>query len=546
MVSSMKRKLVVILCLFSLLYPLTCMRFGLVEVKSSNGDGPVHNVTTGLNYTTIQGAINNASYGDVIVVEPGTYNEDVVVNQTVSLIGEDRWNTLVNGSGTAPVFYVQRDDVEITNFTMQNNNLHTWAAIYISSHRSGSNVTGNIIRNCSVGVRCWDYSERNFIVDNEIKNCQIGVGDWYSSGNHIIGNNISLCSEYGVSVEGSDDSVVQGNTISECWGGIYLSFGSRRTLIDGNHISYGDGGIGLVASSRNIIINNQLEHCELSGIYIGEALWTGSDYNTVANNTISFSTQGEGLFIYGSTGNNLSRNTMMNNLYNFGVDGEALPDFVNLVDTSNTVDSKPIYYWIDEQDNTVPLDAGYVGLVNSTNIVVENLSLTSNRQGVLLAFTSHSNMSGNNIAHNYYGIHLWNSSEYNIVYDNALVQNEYGIWLGPCSNNMFYHNNFTDNTQQVHINSFGYPNFWNETYPIGGNYWSDYVDQYPEAEDVNSGPNQDQPDSGDGFWDTPYEIDGNNIDNLPIVSELPSIVILPLFMVLTLLAAVLHERKLRI
>ncbi len=545
MVFNMRRKFVFFgLCLFALLCPLAYMRFNPVEVQSSNGGDLVHNITTGQNYTTIQEAINNASSGDVISVEAAVYNEDVVVNQTVSLIGEDRQNTLVNGSGNAPVFYVQRNDVEVTNFTIQNNNLHTWAAIYISSYRSGSNVSHNVIRNCSVGVRCWEYSESNFIVENEIVNCRTGVKDRYSSGNFVIGNNISLCSEYGVDVEGSDDTVVQGNTVFQCWGGIYLSFGSQRTVINDNYILNGAGGIGLDASSHNIIINNRIEHCNLSGIFFGEALWTGSNFNTVTNNTISFSTQGDGLLIYGSTGNNLSGNTMMNNLYNFGVDGEELSDFIHSINTSNTVDGRPIYYWIDEQSNTVPLDAGYVGLVNSTSIIVENLSLTSNRQGVLLAFTSDSNVSRNNIANNHYGIHLWNSSNYNIVYDNDLVQNEYGVWVGPCHNNTFCHNNFTDNTEQAHIDSFGYANFWNETYPIGGNFWSDYEDQYPGAEDVYIGPNQDQPGpDGDGFWDTPYEIDGDNIDNLPIIPEFPSFLILPLLIIFSLTALIFAKLK---
>ena len=543
LVCSMKRKLSLILCLSVFLCSVVYVRFNSAEVKSSNGGGPVRNITTGQNYTTIQEAINNASYGDAIVVGAGIYSEDVVVNKTVSLTGEDRHNTLVNGSGNAPVFYIRRDDVVVSNFTMQNNNMGSWAGVYVGSYRSNSNVSRSIIKNCSVGVRFWEYSENNYIVGNEIVNCRTGVKDRYSSGNFIIGNNISLCSEYGVDVEGSDDSVVQGNTISECWGGIYLSYGSTRTVINDNYISNGDGGIGLDASSRNIITNNRIEHCNLSGIYLGEALWTGSNYNTVTNNTISFSMQGDGLFIYGSTGNNLSGNTMISNLYNFGVEGEELSDFIHSIDTNNTVDGKPIYYWINEHDTTVLPDAGYVGLVNSTHIVVENLTLTSNRQGVLFAFTSDSNVTGNSIAHNYYGIHLWNASDDNVVSKNGLMQNEYGAWLGPCSNNTFYHNNFTDNTEQAYIDSSGYTNFWNETYATGGNYWSDYEDQYPLAEDVYDGPNQDQPDpDGDGFWDTPYEIDGDNIDHLPIIPEYPSLLIVPLFMCLTFIAVAVKRK----
>ena len=539
----MRREIALILTLLVLMVSLPLPYSGLdsFKVEASNG-GPVHNITTGQNYTTIQGAINDANDGDTISVDSGIYNEDVDVNRTVSLIGEDRDTTIINASGTAPVVKVKSYDVEIFNFTIQNNNF-LYSGVYIYNYRQGTNVSHNLIRNCYYGVWLWDYSEGNFIVDNEIVDCRTGVKDWYSSGNFIIGNNISLCSEYGIDVEGSDDTVVQGNTISQCWGGIYLSYGARRTVIHDNYISNGDGGIGLDASSRNIITNNRIEHCNLSGIYLSEFLYTGSNYNTVTNNTIAFSTQGTGLFIYGSTGNNLSDNTMLNNLYNFGVEGEDLPDFINSIDTSNTVDGKPIYFWINELDVTVPLDAGYVGLVNSTRITAQTLDLTNNWQGILLAFTSDSTITGNNVTNNYNGIHVWNSSDYNTLYDNHIEQNEYGVWLGFCSNNTFYNNNFTDNSAQVYIDSPGYPNFWNETYPIGGNYWSDFKDEYPLVEDDYSGEYpQSEPDS-DNIWDGPYEIDGDNIDYYPVVPEFTSLITLPLFMVATALAVIIYRRK---
>jgi len=54
-------------------------------------------------------------------------------------------------------------------------------------------------------------------------------------------------------------------------------------------------------------------------------------------------------------------------------------------------------------------------------------------------------------------------------------------------------------------------NVWNDGYPSGGNYWSDYT-----GVDEKSGPNQDQPGS-DGIGDTPYFIDGYNQDRYPLM-----------------------------
>jgi len=87
------------------------------------------------------------------------------------------------------------------------------------------------------------------------------------------------------------------------------------------------------------------------------------------------------------------------------------------------------------------------------------------------------------------------------------------------------------------VYSYASINVWDDGYPSGGNYWSDYtdVDQY-------SGPNQDQPGS-DGIWDHPYVIDPYAKDNYPIVPEFPSILIIPLFMIATLLPVVLLKNR---
>ncbi len=83
----------------------------------------------------------------------------------------------------------------------------------------------------------------------------------------------------------------------------------------------------------------------------------------------------------------------------------------------------------------------------------------------------------------------------------------YGIWLYSSSNNTIYHNNFIDNTQQVYILKSGYGNLWDDGYPSGGNYWSDYEERYPNATEIDDS----------GIWDTPYVIDENNQDNYPLM-----------------------------
>jgi len=197
------------------------------------------------------------------------------------------------------------------------------------------------------------------------------------------------------------------------------------------------------------------------------------------------------------------------------------------------VNGKPVYYWVNRRDMAVPLNAGYVALVNCTNITVQSLNLTSNGQGVLLAFTTNSTITKNNITNNGNGIWLEQSSSNTISVNNITANNDFGIciswhshnntisgnnitankWYGielvASSNNSIYHNNFVDNSEQVY--SVGSTNFWDDGYPSGGNYWSDYTDV-----DLYSGTNQDVLGS-DGIWDQSYTIDANNQDRYPLV-----------------------------
>lgn len=53
-------------------------------------------------------------------------------------------------------------------------------------------------------------------------------------------------------------------------------------------------------------------------------------------------------------------------------------------------------------------------------------------------------------------------------------------------------------------------NIWNDEYPSGGNYWSDYL-----GKDERKGLNQGQL-GDDGIGDTPYFIDTGNVDYYPI------------------------------
>jgi parallel beta-helix repeat protein len=148
-------------------------------------------------------------------------------------------------------------------------------------------------------------------------------------------------------------------------------------------------------------------------------------------------------------------------------------------------------------------------LEDSSNSNLLNLTITNNRYATWLVRSNNNTLKNMTIANNIkYGVWLEDSSNNNL-YNNIITNNEVGIQLEEAYSNTIYHNQLVNNTYQTF--SLGSTNAWDNGYPIGGNYWSDYT-----GVDFKSGPNQDEFGS-DGIGDTPYIIDENNTDRYPLM-----------------------------
>jgi parallel beta-helix repeat protein len=324
------------------------------------------------------------------------------------------------------------------------------------------------------------------------------------------------------------------------------------------------------ASSHNVISENRVQNNE-----VGMEMYSvhpGSDNtiseNEVVNNTfgmqirnfvntnvlgnrISANRYGLGLGL--GSGSIAKNNVMDNNTYGFRAFNVQA---VNVdVDTSNTVNGKPIICWVNQHNKTVPTDACYVALIGCTGITVKNLNLNGNLEGVFLGSTTNSaitnnrlsnnliginfdaasnNMiSGNHITGNENGINLrWKStnntiqgnhitanaaigiyiaeSYTNSIIGNNIANNDVGVFTEYCGKpNIFHHNNFVNNTEPW--DDIGFTP-WPIPLPIStsiwddgeeGNFWSGY-----SGEDAD----------GDGIGDTPYVIGTNNTDCFPLMS----------------------------
>jgi parallel beta-helix repeat protein len=406
-----------------------------------------------------------------------------------------------NMVNSKPIYYfVNQQNITITPSTFPdigylaiiNSTKITLKDVTIETN-NGQGVLFNCVTNSTIENIC-------------VMNNENGIELYASGGNNILANNLTK-NEVAIKMYSeSDGNLISGNTISGNGGGIWLDGFSKNNLISVNNVTDNLGGIHLWNSAYNIIKSNYVANNNLSGIAM---VWY-SDGNTLIGNAVINNSDYGIVLEQRSFNNTLRNNRIAGSKFNFGVSVYELERCINDIDVSNTVDGKPVYYLVNRKNEKVPLDAGYVAIINSTGIGVEGLTLTNNRQGLLLFYTNNSHIRGNNIKNN--EISLWMHRSYNNTFSsNNITNNLYGFSMYVTSNNTFHHNNFINITGCMFSYFLESVNVWDDGYPSGGNYWSDYV-----GVDLKRGPNQDQPGS-DGIGDTPYHVRYDNMDRYPLM-----------------------------
>jgi parallel beta-helix repeat protein len=186
---------------------------------------------------------------------------------------------------------------------------------------------------------------------------------------------------------------------------------------------------------------------------------------------------------------------------------------------------------------------GGIKLENCLGINIVKNDITDNDlAGIWLFFSNSCLVSQNRITRTYFAGIILDISSSNTILENDVRDNhanivfEYSVDGGVAlsSQNRIFHNNFINGTWNAITHFAGQPeNFWDDGYPSGGNYWSDY-----NGTDANH----------DGIGDIPYIIDANNTDHYPlmipyVIPEFSTFLILPLFFMATLLAVIAYKRK---
>jgi nitrous oxidase accessory protein len=304
----------------------------------------------------------------------------------------------------------------------------------------------------TVFVKRRTYNNQALNIDKSLSLIGEDTETTILKGNEIPSDNLRI-----ITIE-ADDVKISGFTITEGYFGI--SGQGERIEIIGNKFS----------------LMNQ------------NAISLGGSFKTIVDNDFIFcptSIQSSGFY------NNISRN----NMFDWGDRGILVGDSYSIISENNFVNIR-----------------SQIVINGNSNIISGNTGTIDGYDGIIIESGFNNTIFGNSIVGNTNtAIKIYNGHN-NTIYENYLAENNLGIFIGGITeyfaeNNIFYNNNFVNNTQNVRIDkSIVYINYWD--FSSKGNYWSNY-----NGTDNN----------GDGIGDTPYIIDENNQDNFPLIEPVPTI-----------------------
>jgi parallel beta-helix repeat protein len=375
------------------------------------------------NYTRIQDAVDNASSGDTVFVynDHSPYKENIVINVSIRLMGENPSSTIVDGMRKDYVFRLLRDNIEITGFTIQN-------ATVSGMKSSGINVES-----------CYNIITNNIITNNN-------VGMWmFQTNNHynVISNNIIKGSRYeGLYLYDSHSNIISNNTIIENGGcGVFLFGTVDYNLIADNNISKNDDeGIFSTGAKHDTIIRNIFIGNRLNGF-----LGIGTDDVNFSDNY--FKDNAAGMEFYSS----INRNIIRNNVF---INDGYLGLVHNNIFSNNTVNGNPLLVLTNQHNRIIEGDYGQVLVDNCSNLTLQYLDISYTSSAIILDESENCCIQHTVLTSNDAGVDISKTCKNNIVKTNHISQNTHGVALSGIST-LVLSNNITNNTYGIFQQFFG-------------------------------------------------------------------------------------------
>ena len=357
-------------------------------------------------YQTIQSAINDSNDGDVIIVEPNTYHENINFFGkaiTVRSLDPNDANivsaTIIDGNelddpnyGSVVTFNSgEGNDSVIEGFTITGGS-GSWAQIYWE-------FKGYLWNRCGGGVLCLNSSSptitRNVFVDNIAG--QGGGIYFYNYSDPIVANNTFINNSAIINHGYEDPDVNDSNNYDHGDGGAIVGFQYcdatiTNNLIQNNHADYYGGGIHLRQWSNGEISNNQIINNDSTlgaGIHI-----TYTSSPVITDNIIKLNNctgGGGGIYVYYHSNPLIERNIITLNSdwhsAGIGIHWSSAPTIRNNIIVENTglgilfSGGNGIIVFNTVSNNYAGISKGGIKYQGTGNPVIENNIITSNENG---------------------------------------------------------------------------------------------------------------------------------------------------------------------
>ena len=231
-------------------------------------------------YKSIQKAIDsipNNQTNYTIYVHSGIYRENIIINKTINLIGENPETTIINGTNFGNVIYINRNGrANIKNFTIEKSGRggYPGSADYnagIKIESGGNNISNNIIIDNRCGIYTVSAPLNNFSYNIIKNNEEYGMYIYVASDRAQIYHNVFIDNKCGLRIKSCKHCVVSMNVFMNNEKGMYFCCGAKYNT-----------------AFHNTFINNSLWNAD---DLVGENQWDNglegnywSDYNGTDNN----------------------------------------------------------------------------------------------------------------------------------------------------------------------------------------------------------------------------------------------------------------------
>ncbi len=249
------------------------------------------------------------------------------------------------------------------------------------------NVT---IKGCDVGVGGKGIAE---IIKSVFENNLIGI-----EANATVTNSSFTGNNYGIK---SPDFDVYNSTFENNEYGVLCIWNATISYNEfvGNEIGI-DVEEGSCVIRGNLLNNNEF------------AILVETSHNIIEDNEIEGNTYG--IRIMFAPYNIMTGNDMEDNTYNFDMEGSKIEHFYQDIDASNKINGGEMLYSINSSGFEINGDYGYVALINCSNVIVRNINISHNGEGILIAFSQNITCIGCIFSHNIDGLYVLQSGNVRI------------------------------------------------------------------------------------------------------------------------------------